>query len=31
MIDQLAIFLTPGIWLTPPLVAWFRNVAVLLG
>jgi hydrogenase-4 component F len=31
MFAHLALVLTAGIWLPPPLVAWFRNVAVLLG
>jgi hydrogenase-4 component F len=31
MFAHLGLVLTAGIWLPPPLVAWFQNVAVLLG
>jgi hydrogenase-4 component F len=31
MLTHLALVLVAGIWLPGPLVAWFRNVAVLLG
>jgi hydrogenase-4 component F len=31
MFAHLALVLTAGIWLPPPVVAWFQNVAVLLG
>jgi hydrogenase-4 component F len=31
MLAHLALVLVAGIWLPGPLVAWFRNVAVLLG
>ena len=31
MFAHLALVLTAGIWLPPPLVAWFQHVAVLLG
>ena len=31
MIAHLALVLTAGLWLPPPLVAWFRHVAGLLG
>jgi hydrogenase-4 component F len=31
MLAHLALVLVAGIWLPPPLVAWFQNVAVLLG
>jgi hydrogenase-4 component F len=31
MMAHLALVFMAGIWLPPPLVAWFKNVAVLLG
>jgi len=31
MFAHLGLVLTAGIWLPPPLVVWFQNVAVLLG
>jgi len=31
MLTHLALVFVAGIWLPGPLVAWFRNVAVLLG
>jgi hydrogenase-4 component F len=31
MFAHLGLVLTAGIWLPPPVVAWFQNVAVLLG
>jgi hydrogenase-4 component F len=31
MFAHLALVLTAGIWLPPPLVAWFQHVAVQLG
>ena len=31
MFAHLALVLVAGIWLPPPLVAWFQHVAALLG
>jgi hydrogenase-4 component F len=31
MFAHLALVVTAGIYLPPPLVAWFQNVSVLLG
>jgi hydrogenase-4 component F len=31
MLAHLVLVLVAGVWLPGPLVAWFKNVAVLLG